>query len=194
MRVVLPEAQYPDASLILARLVVSQFVQVVLSTDSNRTIFKSLIIDEAGRFVDDYVARGVQRVRAHNAGLVLLTQTLSEFRPDVRPTVFGSTGCKAVFAGVDPADAQAFSAWFGEHYVTEITRSRGQQASQRYDGTHAPAGHNQSESRSISIRQVERPRWSPSDIITAIPAGHAVISLARSTGQRAGPVLVNLRA
>src|SRR5690606_11714022 len=83
-RVALPEAEYPDGSMILARLVVSQFVQVVSSADSNRSIYKGLVIDEAGRYVDDYVARGVQRVRSHNAGLVLLTQSLSDFRADVR--------------------------------------------------------------------------------------------------------------
>ncbi len=192
VRVALPEAEYPDGSMILARLVVSQFVQVVSSADSNRSIYKGLVIDEAGRYVDDYVARGVQRVRSHNAGLVLLTQSLSDFRADVRETVFGSTGCKAVFAGVNPDDARTFSAWFGDHYRFDVTRGRSQHAGWYDDGIRT--GETHGETRSVSIRQVERPRWSASDIITGIPAGHALISLARSSGRRAGPFLVNLRA
>ena len=124
VRVALPEAEYPDASRILARLVVSQFVQITSSSEADRSIFKGLVIDEAGRFVDDYVARGVQKLRSNNAGLVLLTQTMTDFPPDVRATVFGSTGCKAVFGGIDPADADIFSRWFGDQYVTETTINR----------------------------------------------------------------------
>lgn len=67
VHVALPEAEYPDASRILARLVVSQFVSVTSSSRTNRSIFKGLVIDEAGRYVDDYVARGIQRVRSNNA-------------------------------------------------------------------------------------------------------------------------------
>lgn len=192
VRVVLPEAEYPDASLILARLVVSHFVQTVSSADSNRSIYKCLVVDEAGRYVDDYVARGVQRVRSHNAGLVLLTQSLADFRAGVRETVFGSTGCKAVFAGVNPDDARTFSAWFGDHYRFDVTLGRSQHVSRYGDGTRT--GETHGETRSVSVRQVERPRWSASDIITGVPAGHALISLARSSGRRAGPFLVNLRA
>src|SRR5690606_20847889 len=124
VRIVLPEAEFPDASRILARLVVSQFVQAASALDSDRTVFKALVIDEAGRFVDDYVARGVQKLRSHHAGLVLLSQTVSDFPPSVRATVFGSVGCKAVFGGIDPADAALFSAWFGTTWVPETTRSR----------------------------------------------------------------------
>ncbi|HEY8450960.1 MAG: TraM recognition domain-containing protein [Micromonosporaceae bacterium] len=192
VRVVLPEAEYPDASVILARLVVSHFVQTVSSADSNRSIYKCLVVDEAGRYVDDYVARGVQRVRSHNAGLVLLTQSLADFRADVRETVFGSTGCKAIFAGVNPDDARTFSAWFGDHYRFDVTLGRSQHVSRYDDGTRT--GETHGETRSVSVRQVERPRWSASDIITGIPAGHALISLARSSGRRGGPFLVDLRA
>lgn len=187
VRVVLPEAEYPDASLILARLVVSQFVQAVSAGSADRSVFKALVMDEAGRFVDDYVARGVQRLRSHNAGLVLLTQSLADFPPGVRDTVFGSAGCKAVFGGVDPADAERFSTWFGEKQTPETVRTRGRQV------TLGPSGYTCGESRATSIRRIERARWSVSDIITGIPAGHSLVSLARSTGQRVGPVLVNLR-
>lgn len=197
VRVAVPESEYPEASRILARLVVSQFVQVTAASDTNRNIFKALVIDEAGRYVDDYVARGVQKLRSNNAGLVLLTQTLSDFPLDVRPTIFGSTGCKAVFGGVDPADADQFSKWFGDHYVSDVTVTRGQSASVRYDfGTviDRPTGYQRGETRSSSTRRIERARWTPSDIITGVPSGHCLMALARSNGHRVGPVLIDLRA
>jgi hypothetical protein len=46
----------------------------------------------------------------------------------------------------------------------------------------------------VSTRKVERPLWSPAEIINDIPPGHALVSLARSDGHRTPPVLVNLRA
>jgi hypothetical protein len=193
VRIALPEAEYPDASRILARLVVSQFVQITSAADVDRSIFKALVIDEAGRFVDDYVARGVQKLRSNNAGLVLLSQTMSDFPIEVRATVFGSTGCKAVFGGIDPADADIFSRWFGDQYITETTINRSSQAGQRYNQFGLPEGRSQSESTGVSVRRVERARWTVSDVITGVPAGHALVSLARSNGTRVGPVLVNLR-
>ncbi|MDT0300960.1 type IV secretory system conjugative DNA transfer family protein [Streptomonospora wellingtoniae] len=194
VRVVLPESELPDASRILARIVVSQFVQTVSAPDADRGVFKGLVIDEAGRFVDDYVARGVQRLRSGNAGLVLLSQSLSDFPAELRHTVFGSTGCKVVFGGVDPNDADVFSAWFGEHYETETVRSVGSSTDRRYDRYGRPAGGAESESRGLAFRRVERPRWSASDIITGVPRGHALVCLARSSGERVGPVLVDLRS
>ncbi|TDO69467.1 TraM-binding TraD/TraG-like protein [Kribbella sp. VKM Ac-2571] len=193
VRVSLPEAEYPDASRILARLVVSQFVQITSSSEADRSIFKGLVIDEAGRFVDDYVARGVQKLRSNNAGLVLLTQTMTDFPPDVRATVFGSTGCKAVFGGIDPADADVFSRWFGDQYVTETTINRSATSGVRYDQYGSADGRTESQTAGYSARRIERARWSVSDIITGVPPGHALISLARSNGARVGPVLVNLR-
>jgi hypothetical protein len=194
VRVALPEAEYPDASRILARLVVSQFVQITSSSETDRSIFKALVIDEAGRFVDDYVARGVQKLRSNNAGLVLLSQTMSDFPIEVRATIFGSTGCKAVFGGIDPQDADVFSRWFGDQYVTETTINRSAQTGTQYNQFGMPDGRSQSQTSGFSVRRIERARWTVSDIITGVSAGHALVSLARSNGARVGPVLVNLRA
>ncbi|MBP2356659.1 type IV secretory pathway TraG/TraD family ATPase VirD4 [Kribbella aluminosa] len=193
VRIALPEAEYPDASRILARLVVSQFVQITSSAETDRAIFKALIIDEAGRFVDDYVARGVQKLRSNNAGLVLLSQTMSDFPEEVRATVFGSTGCKAVFGGIDPQDADVFSKWFGDQYVSQTTINRSATSGMQSGQFGRPGSTSESETTGFSVRRIERARWTVSDIITGVPAGHALISLARSNGVRVGPVLVNLR-
>ena len=193
VRVALPEAEYPDASRILARLVVSQFVQITSSSETDRSIFKGLVIDEAGRFVDDYVARGVQKLRSNNAGLVLLSQSMSDFPAEVRPTIFGSTGCKAVFGGIDPQDAEIFSRWFGDQYVSQTTINRSATSGSQFNQFGRPGGTSQSETTGFSVQRIERARWTVSDIITGVPAGQALISLARSNGVRVGPVLVNLR-
>lgn len=201
VRIVIPESQYPEASVVLARLAVAQFVQVASSPATNQDIFKALLVDEAGRYVDDYVTRGVQRLRAGNAGLILVTQSLGDFPDELRQTIFGSVGCKAVFAGLDPADARLFSDWWGTHWVPEVTVSRGDSVSRSTTrgGVSSKGWRARSDSQGastkagVSTRKVERPLWSPAEIINDIPPGHALISLARSDGIRTPPVLVNLR-
>jgi len=216
VRIALPEALYPEAARILARLAVAQFVQVAASPRSNPDIFKGLVIDEAGRYVDDYVARGVQHLRSRNAGLVLLTQSLGDFAENLRSTIFGSTGCKAVFAGLDPRDAQYFADYWGTQWVEEVTRSAssaesrtaassylttsqtgdslGADDSRRF--TYVPGRSSQTTGfqDGMTAKEVERYVWSPSEIINAIPPGHALISLARPDGIRVPPTLVNLRS
>ncbi|HKE52577.1 MAG TPA: M48 family metalloprotease, partial [Actinomycetes bacterium] len=216
VRIALPEALYPEAARILARLAVAQFVQVAASPRSNPDVFKGLIIDEAGRYVDDYVARGVQHLRSRNAGLVLLTQSLGDFAENLRSTIFGSTGCKTVFGGVDPRDAQYFADYWGTQWVEEVTRSAstgrsgtaaagyrtasqpadpvGTDQSQRYTYVPGRSSQTTSHSEGSTTRDVERYVWSPSEIINAIPPGHALVSLARPDGIRVPPTLVNLRA
>jgi hypothetical protein len=193
IRVVLPEAQYPDASRILARLSLSQFVQAASAADTNRGIFKCLVVDEAGRFVDEYVARGLQRLRGNNAGLVLVGQSLAEFPPALERTVFGSTGCKAVFGGLHPADAELFSTYWGEQARFETTVSYTETAARQSDMFGRATGSARTSGRGMSVRRVDQPRWSVSDLITQIAPGQAVLSLTRSDGRRVGPVLVDLR-
>ncbi|MEU2780114.1 hypothetical protein ABZ646_46830 [Streptomyces sp. NPDC007162] len=47
----------------------------------------------------------------------------------------------------------------------------------------------------MTVRRVERDRWSASALALAhtLPAGHAVISLTTTTGQRTRPALVGLQ-
>ena len=107
----------------LARLAIAQFVQVCSSLDANSGIFKGLVIDEAGRYVDDDVARGVQRIRSRNAVLIPLAQALAEFPADLLPVIFASVGCKAVFAGANPQDARYYADFWGTRWVGELAFS-----------------------------------------------------------------------
>ncbi len=47
---------------------------------------------------------------------------------------------------------------------------------------------------SVTVREVERERWSASDLAHQVPAGHAVLSLTTTAGEHAPPVLLDLRA
>ena len=213
VRIALPEGSSPQAARILARLAIAQFVQVVAAPEANREVFKGLIVDEAGRFVDEYVVQGLQRARAANAGIVLLTQSLAQFPEHLRSAVFTGTGCKAVFAGVEPADARYFADYWGTAWSAETTVTTGTATTTTTGHMSTPGspgrfgrggeksvvqsltGSNSTQhSRSVATRAVERYVWSPSDIINEVPVGHALISLATPDGIRTPPVLVNLRA
>jgi hypothetical protein len=217
VRIALPEGAHPQAARILARLAVSQFVQTVSAPDVDRSIFKGLVVDDAGRFVDEYVVQGLQRARAANAGLILLAQSMREFPEDLRATVFANTGCKAVFAGIDPQDAAYIADFWGKQWVPETTVTTGQENTTRTGTITGPperrrsvqsmgrnakrpgqllaltGGSSVAQQRSVSTRPVERYVWSPSEIINEIPTGHALVSLATADGFRTPPVLVDLR-
>jgi hypothetical protein len=202
VRIAVPEGSYPQAARIMARLVIGQFVQVVASPAANRDVFKGLIVDGAGRFVDAYAVQGLQRARAANAGMVLLAQSMREFPEQLRPTIFANAGCKAVFAGTDPQDATYFADWWGKNWVPETTVTTGTAHTAELTAAKARSdarlrsltGHESiTYQRSVATRAVERYAWSPSEVINAIPVGHALVSLATPDGIRTGPVLVNLR-
>ena len=45
----------------------------------------------------------------------------------------------------------------------------------------------------VTVKQVERERWSASELANSVPAGHAVLSLTSVEGEHAPPLLVDLR-
>lgn len=199
VRIALPEAQSPDAVRILARLAIAQFIQVVADPRTNREIFKGLVCDEASRFIDSDTVAAVRQIRSNNAGLALLTQGISDIPADIRDSLFTSTGCKAVFAGLSPSDARLLSEYWGTRAVQEKTRqshsTEGWSVDQlgTPDGVSQRAGYRRSQGRGTSVREVDKALWSPSEITNAIPAHHAVFSLARSNGHRSPALLVDLR-
>ena len=206
VRIALPESSSPHAARILARLAIAQFVQVVAAPDADRSVFKGLVVDEAGRFVDEYVVQGLQRARAANAGIVLLTQSMGQFPEHLRSAVFTGTGCKAVFAGVEPQDARYFAEYWGTQWQAETTVTTGSSTSTGTGHSATPGGKKEKSvitaitgsstveyQRSVATRAVERPLWSPSEIINDVPTGYALVSLATPDGIRTPPVLVNLR-
>ncbi|MER7047028.1 type IV secretory system conjugative DNA transfer family protein [Streptomyces jumonjinensis] len=183
VRIALREPQMPEASRFLARLIVSQFTYVVCDQETNRGIFKGLLVDEAGRFVDEYVAHAMERARSNNAGLMLFSQSLGDFPEDLLPRIFGSAGGKAALGGIGPADADIFSRFWGEAETPEYSYSTAT--------TNSTVGS--SRVRTETTRNTYRARWTPGELSTDLPPGHAVIQLRSSTGRTSLPELVELR-
>ncbi|WP_441246036.1 ATP-binding protein [Kitasatospora sp. McL0602] len=198
VRVKLPESSHPEAARILSRLVVGQFVQAT-AVREERALFAGLVVDDASAALDAHTVRGLQRMRRGNAGAVLLLRTLVDLPEALRTPLFGAVGCRMAFPGIAPWDGRLFSEAWGTHLVQEtavthapdtsggLLRRMGRAGRKALSGTTA-------QTASITTRDVERHRWSPSDLAHALPTGHAVISLTTVDGEQVTPVLVDLRS
>ncbi|MGW3043959.1 ATP-binding protein [Kitasatospora sp. NPDC001159] len=197
VRVKLPERSHPEVARMLSRLVVGQFVQAAGSRE-DRSLFAGLVVDDASAALDAGSVRGLQRMRGANAGTVLLLRTLVELPEALRAPLFGAVGCRMAFPGIAPWDGRLFSEAWGTHLVQEtavthtpdtsggVIRRAGRFGRKALSGTTA-------QTESVTTRDVERLRWSPSDLAHALPAGHAVVSLTAVSGEQVPPLLVDLR-
>ena len=198
VRVELPERGHAEASRILVRLLLAQFTAAVAAR-RDRSLFACVVVDDAGRSVSEGTVRAVSALRASHAGMVLGLRTLEDLPESQRGPLVGSVGCRMVLAGVSAWDARLFSEAWGTVRV------------QTRDVTHTPdqsGGLPRRISRgvrrlftgevvtteSVTVREVERERWSASDLAHQVPAGHAVLSLTTTAGEHAPPVLLDLRA
>ncbi|MFF2144706.1 ATP-binding protein [Kitasatospora sp. NPDC058190] len=197
VRVKLPERSHPEAARMLSRLVVGQFVQAAGARE-DRSLFAGLVVDDASAALDAGSVRGLQRMRGANAGAVLLLRTLVDLPEALRAPLFGAVGCRMAFPGIAPWDGRLFSEAWGTHLVQEtavthtpdtsggVIRRAGRLGRKALSGTTA-------QTESVTTRDVERLRWSPSDLAHALPAGHAVVSLTAVSGEQVPPLLVDLR-
>ncbi|MFG2825531.1 ATP-binding protein [Kitasatospora sp. NPDC048365] len=198
VRVKLPERSHPEAARILSRLLLGQFVQAATAR-ADRTLFAGLVLDDASAAVDPQTVRGLQRLRGANAGAVLVLRTLADLPEALRAPLFGAVGCRMAFPGIAPWDGKLFSEAWGTHLVKEtavthtpdtsggLLRRTGRMVRKLLSGTTA-------QTRSVTTREVERHRWSPSELAHALPTGHAVVSLTSVAGEQVPPLLVDLRA
>ncbi|MFJ6140440.1 ATP-binding protein [Kitasatospora sp. NPDC092286] len=197
VRVKLPERGHPEAARMLSRLVVGQFVQAA-GVREDRSLFAGLVVDDVSAALDAHTVRGLQRMRGANAGAVLLLRTLVDLPEALRAPLFGAVGCRMAFPGIAPWDGRLFSEAWGTHLVREtavthtpdtsggLLRRAGRLGRKALSGTTA-------QTESVTTREVERLRWSPSDLAHALPAGHAVVSLTAVSGEQVPPLLVDLR-
>ncbi|MDT0465778.1 type IV secretory system conjugative DNA transfer family protein [Streptomyces gibsoniae] len=197
VRIDLPERGHADASRILARLVLAQFTAGVAARE-DRSLFACLVLDDATGVVTPEVVRGIQRLRSANAGTVLTLRTLDDVPRPLRGPLLGATGCRMALSGLTPWDGQDFAEVWGKEWIetrdvtdrqiiAETPAGKALHMLRRVITGRAPTA------RAVTVRQVERERWSASELAHAVPPGHAVLSLTTVQGEHAPPLLVNLR-
>ena len=198
VRVDLPERGHADASRMLARLVLAQFTASVVGRE-DRSLFACLVLDDAAGVVTPEAVRGIQRLRSANAGVVLTLRTLDDVPRPLRGPLLGATGCRMALSGLTPWDGQDFAEVWGKEWtetrdvtdrqiIAETPAGKAVHMLRRVITGKAPTA------RAVTVRQVERERWSASELAHGVPAGHAVLSLTSVKGEHAPPLLVDLRA
>jgi hypothetical protein len=197
VRIDLPERGHAEASRIVARLVLAQFTEAALGR-SDRSLFAALVLDDATCAVTTESVRAIQRLRSANAGVVLALRTLEDVAEPLRGPLLGAVGCRMAFAGLAPWDGNRFAEVWGTEWVQTRDVTNRQIIS---DEPLTKAMHmmrrlvtgKAATAEAITVREVERARWSASDLAHAVPAGHAVLSLTTVRGEHAPPLLVDLR-
>ncbi|TQK51521.1 hypothetical protein FBY35_1924 [Streptomyces sp. SLBN-118] len=197
VRIDLPERGHAEASRIVARLVLAQFNEAAL-TRSDRSLFACLVLDDATHTVTADSVRAVQRLRSANAGVVFALRTLEDVPEPLRGPLLGAVGCRMAFAGLAPWDGGRFAEVWGTEWVQTRDVTNRQIIS---DEPLTKALHmmrrlvtgKAATAEAVTVREVERARWSASDLAHAVPAGHAVLSLTTVRGEHAPPLLVDLR-
>ncbi|MGV9423409.1 ATP-binding protein [Streptomyces sp. NPDC003656] len=197
VRVDLPQRGHADASRILARLILAQFTASVTARE-DRSLFACLLLDDAGGVVTPEAVRGIQRLRSANAGAVLTLRTLDDAPRPLRGPLLGATGCRMALSGLTPWDGQDFAEVWGKEWIetrdvtdrqiiAETPAGKAVHMLRRVITGKAPTA------RAVTVRQVERERWSASELAHGVPPGHAVLSLTTVRGEHAPPLLVDLR-
>lgn len=197
VRIDLPVRNHPEASRVLSRLVLAQFTASVAAR-ADRSLFSCLVLDDASGAVTSESIRGIQALRSAHAGVVLSLRTLDEVPRHLRGPLLGAAGCRMALSGVTPWDGQDFAEAWGKEWreIRDVTDRQIIAEEPLGKATHiirkiitgkAPTA------QSVTVRQVERERWSASELAHAVPPGHAVVSLSTVRGEHAPPLLVDLR-
>ncbi|WP_240662501.1 hypothetical protein [Streptomyces sp. WAC 06738] len=196
VRIVLPERTHAEASRVLARLLLAQFTAAAPAR-SDRSLFAALVLDDAARTASPESVRAIGRLRAAHAGVILGLRGLDDVAEPVRGPLLAAVGCRMALTGVSTWDGRHFAeAWGAEWVEAEdvthvpdvsggLIRKLLRWVRQVFTGTKAM-------SRSVTVRTVERERWSASELANTLPPGHAVLSVTTVDGERTPPVLVDL--
>ncbi|MBP0456183.1 ATP-binding protein [Streptomyces montanisoli] len=197
VRIELPERGHGEASRMLARLVLAQFTANA-AVRADRSLFACLVLDDATRTLTAETLRGVQRLRSVNAGAVLTLRTLDDVPEALQPALLGAVGCRMAFAGVTTWDGKRFAeAWGTEWVETKVVTQRtvfaDQPLTRAIHSFRKLVTGKAVTTDAVTVRQVERERWSASDLAHTVPAGHAVLSLRTVAGDHVPPLLVDLR-
>ncbi|MEV0780785.1 ATP/GTP-binding protein [Streptomyces sp. NPDC050428] len=197
VRIDLPERGHAEASRIIARLLLAQFTDAA-HTRTDRSLFACLVLDDATYTVTGDSVRAIQRLRSVNAGVVLPLRTLEDVPDPLRGPLLGAVGCRMAFSGLGPWDGGRFAESWGTEWVQTRDVTDRQIIS---DEPLTKALHfmrrlvtgKAATAQAVTVREVERERWSASELAHSLPAGHAVLSLTTVGGEHTPPMLVDLR-
>ncbi|WNI19934.1 ATP-binding protein [Actinacidiphila sp. ITFR-21] len=196
VRVDLPQDGHTEASRILTRLLLAQFT-VAATARADRSLFAGLVLDDATHTVTAESVQALQRLRPAHAGVVMALRGLDDVPEDLRGPLLGAAGCRIALAGISTWDGRQFARAWGTAWVedSDVTRTPDQSggATRRLArGIRRLLTGEAVTTQAVTVRRVERDRWSSSDL-AAVPAGHAVLSVTAVTGETAPPMLVDLR-
>ena len=197
VRVDLPEHGHAEASRILVRLLLAQFTAAATAR-RDRTLFAGLVLDQAAGAVTAESVRAVQRLRPAHAGVVLALRGLDDVPEGLRGPLLGTVGCRIALSGISTRDGQEFAQAWGTAWVedSDVTRTPDQSGGitrRLVRGVRRLVTGEAATTEAVTVRRVERERWSASDLANAVPAGHAVASFTSTGGESTPPVLINLR-
>lgn len=196
VRVDLPERGHADASRMLARLLLAQF-NASAAARADRSLFAFLALDDASHTLTPETVRGLQRLRSANAGVLLALRSLDDVPEALRTPLLGAVGCRMAFSGVTTWDGQRFAEAWGTEWVetrdvTHRTVFADQPLTRAIHAFRKMVTGKAVTTDAVTVRQVERERWSASDLAHAVPPGCAVLSLTSVRGERAAPLLLRL--
>ncbi|GAA2295964.1 ATP-binding protein [Streptomyces violaceusniger] len=198
VRIDLPERGHAEASRMLARLVLAQFTECAVGR-ADRSLFACLVLDDASHTITPEALRGIQRLRSAHAGAVLTLRTLDDVPESLRSALLGAVGCRMACAGVTTWDGARFAEVWGTEWVetrdvTDRQIIAEEPLTKVLHFIRKVATGKAVTTQSVTVRTVERERWSASELAHAVPPGHAVLSVTSVRGEGGPPVLVDLRA
>ncbi|MGI5378565.1 ATP/GTP-binding protein [Streptomyces sp. CA-251387] len=196
VRIDLPERGHEEVSRLISRLVLAQFTEVVRGGSSDH--FVSLVLDDATGTVTPESVRRIQRLRSQNAGVVLALRTVSDVPEALHGPLYGAVGCRMALSGVTTWDGSRFADAWGTEWVeakdvAQHTVFADQPMTRAMHALRKLVTGKAVTTEAVTVRQVERERWSASELAHAVPPGHAVLSLTSVQGEHAPPLLVDLR-
>ncbi|MEU7582875.1 ATP/GTP-binding protein [Streptomyces sp. NPDC041068] len=197
VRIDLPEHGHEEASRLLARLLLAQFAYVARGR-ARRPHFACLVLDDAARTLTAESVRAIQRLRSLNAGVVLGLRTIGEVPEALQGPLYAAVGCRMAFSGVTTWDGRRFTEAWGTEWietkeVAQHTVFADQPMTRALHSLRKLVTGKAVTTDAVTVRKVERERWSASDLAHSLPPGHAVLSLTTVDGEHAPPLLVDLR-
>ncbi|WP_338054325.1 ATP-binding protein [Streptomyces spiramenti] len=196
IRVDLPATGHAEAARIITRLVLAQFTAAATAR-GDRSLFACLVVDDATAAFTAATVRGLTHLRPANAGAVLSLRTLDEVPERLRAGLLGAVGCRMALSGITTWDGEQFARAWGKEWtedrdVSSSPDRHGGALRRGVRGVRKLFTGRDATTETVTVRRVERERWSASELAHRLPPRHAVLSLTTVAGETGPPVLVRL--